>query len=440
MAGIELKPLPHREAIEYFRSKGFAPQIQRFHHLDTFREEHARNWVVAKAMRDDVSRAIREEFDRAQAEGRTLAQFQADLAPRLKDLGWWGKSLQPDPVTGELTEVQLGSMRRLRVIFDTNMRTAHAAGHWSRIQRTKRAFPYLQYIQIDRPTKRHDHARFHGKIWHVDDPIWRRIYPPNGYFCGCTVRQLTEGQILREGLTVSEPMDLEEEAWTNKRTGEVFQVPKGINPGFDANPGAAWLDLGEAWPAMTPDLSPEVKNAHKAVIEGLRLKRVGDGRETLVITDADGNPVSQRTALPDKPGAVDLDGMTIPTAPHLLHSHMSEDAFSTDDLNTLFNTAGQSITAITPGGSIWRAARVSEEPVRYFLGEYSAAFGEAGLWPELNGKPAAPELFYHARMLWLENEGILTYHFHMSARVRQIMDADAELLSRMINVRPARRP
>lgn len=438
MAGIELKPLPHREAIEYFRSKGFAPQIQRFHHLDTFREGHARDWVVAKAMRDDVSQAIRKDVDRMLAEGRTLQQFQEDLAPRLKDMGWWGQSVERDPVTGELQEVQLGSMRRLRVIFDTNMRTAHAAGHWARIQRTKRAFPYLQYIQIERPTKRHDHARFHLKIWHVDDPIWLRIYPPNGYFCGCTVRQLTEGQMRREGLTVSPPMDLEEEAWTNKRTGEVFQVPKGVNPGFDTNPGAAWLDLGEDWDRMTPDLPEAERASERGIVEGLRLRRVGDGRETLVIADRDGVPVSQRTAEPDRPDMVSLDGMTIPPVPRFLHSHLSETSLSTDDLFTLFDEAGSSITAITPGGSIWRAVPVPGQSVRPLIAEFSSLLPE--FRPELEGREGAPEVFYHARMLWLEKEGVLTYHFRMSERVRQFMVRDADLISRMINARPARRP
>ncbi len=155
MARIDLEPLPHREAIEYFRSKGYAHELQRFHHLDHFREDHARNWVVAKAMQDDVARAIREAFETALTEGQPLAAFQEGLAPRLQQLGWWGRAEMEDPVTGETEEVQLGSMRRLRVIFDTNMRTAHAAGHWAAIQRTKTAFPYLHYIQIQRPTKRH---------------------------------------------------------------------------------------------------------------------------------------------------------------------------------------------------------------------------------------------------------------------------------------------
>ncbi|MCL4065918.1 phage minor head protein [Pseudomonas sp. GX19020] len=433
MAGIELKPLHHREAIEYFRSKGFAPQLQRFHHLDTFREEHARNWVVAKAMRDDVSQAIRAEVDRALAEGRTLAQFQEDLAPRLKELGWWGKSLETDPLTGELTEVQLGSMRRLRVIFDTNMRTAHAAGHWARIQRTKRAFPYLQYIQIERPTKRHDHARFHGKIWHVDDPIWQRIYPPNGYFCGCTVRQLTEGQMQREGLTVSPPMDLDEQPWTNKRTGEVFQVPKGVNPGFDSNPGAAWLDLGKDWEEMTPDISSGARASGRGTIEGLRLRRLGDGRETLVVADSDGVPVSQRTADPASPDLIPVDGMRVPATPHFLRSHISEASLASDDLSAMAEFRASSFTAISPGGSIWRAVRNPDADIASGLAEFSSIIPE--FKSELRAIEDPDLLFSHARMLWLENEGILTYHFRMSERVRQIMDADADLLSRMINAR-----
>ncbi|KAA8605892.1 phage head morphogenesis protein, partial [Salipiger aestuarii] len=222
---ITLEPLPPRDAIAFWRSKGLAPQLNRFDYRDHWREEHARDFVVAKAMRDDVLETIRAAFDRSLSEGRTLAQFQADLKPELVKAGWWGRAIMDDPLTGETQDVRLGSMRRLRTIFDTNMRTAYAAGHWARIERTKKAFPYLHYIQIERPSKRHDHERYNDRIWRVDDPIWRRIYPPNGYFCGCTVIQRTEGWMKRNGRSVSDPIDLEEQPWTNKRTGETQLVP-----------------------------------------------------------------------------------------------------------------------------------------------------------------------------------------------------------------------
>lgn len=435
MASFDLKPLPHGEAIAYFRSKGFAAQLQRFHHLDHFREEHARDFVVAKAMRDDVLKVIREEVDRALAEGRPVAEAAADLAPRLKELGWWGKAIDRDPQTGELLEVQLGSMRRLRTILDTNMRTAHAAGHWARIQRTKRAFPYLEYVQIERPSKRHDHARFHGHIWPVDDPVWLRIYPPNGFFCGCTVVQRTEGQLRRAGKAVSPPMDLDEEPWINKRTGEAFDVPKGVHPGFDANPGAAWLDLADAWDSVTPDLTPERRISEGGILQALRLRRVGDGRETLVITNAASNPVAMRSAEFETPARVSLAGLDIPPGASFIHSHVTEGSLSAEDLMTLYRHAGHAITAVTPGGSIWRAVRLPGADIRVASGRFTAT-ALARFRDELRTIPQASELFAHARMLWLEKQGLIAYHFHMSSQVRQFMDAHAWLLQRLIDALP----
>ena len=128
-----------QEALEYFRAKGFAPPDSRFDYRDWHGASHARGFVVAKAMQDDLLRTLRDAVDKAIAEGRTLEQFRTDLEPELKRQGWWGRKTMTDPATGEQRTVQLGSARRLRVIFDTNMRTSYAVGRWVRIQRTKSA-------------------------------------------------------------------------------------------------------------------------------------------------------------------------------------------------------------------------------------------------------------------------------------------------------------
>lgn len=436
MARIDLEPLPHREAIEYMRSKGYAHELQRFHHLDHFREDHARNWVVAKAVQDDVTRAIRQEFETAFSEGRTLDQFRADLAPRLMAMGWWGKAEMEDSVTGQMEEVRLGSMHRLRTIFDTNMRTAHAAGHWAAIQRTKTSFPYLHYIQIQRRTKRHDHARFHDKIWRVDDPIWLKIYPPNGYFCGCIVIQRTEGWMRRNARTPDEALPLEEEEWTNKRSGETQMIPRGVQPGFDTNPGALWLDIKDNWENMTPDLTPGARMSELGLIEGLRLRRLNDGRESLIITDAQSRPVSMQHAAPDRPSMVSLDGLELPLTPSFLHSHATDASLSADDLDVLFTSRGHAITAVTPGGSLWRATRTHNTDLRPLMGEMGLLISD--FTAELRANENAAEIFMHARLLWLEKKGVITYHWSMSERVRQIMDGNADLIQRLSDVYPAR--
>lgn len=428
MTGIKLEPLPHRDAIEYFQSKGYAPQVQRFHHLDVFREGHARDWVVAKAMQDDVLAAIREEMTRAFAEGRTLAQFQKDLAPRLEALGWWGRKAMKDPLTGETQEVQLGSMRRLRTIFDTNMRTAHAAGHWAAIQRTKASFPYLQYVQIDRPTKRHDHTRFHDRIWRVDDPIWQRIYPPNGFFCGCHVIQRTEGWMTRNKREVDPPPDLEERAWVNKRTGEVFDVPRGIHPGFDANPGAAWLDLQQAWQTVAPELDEPVRAQLRGLGEGLRMRRTNSGVAGLVVTDVRGAALLMKTGKGSDPELRALDDLTIPAGGAILRAPVSEAPPEPGEVLTLFDRNLSASASITVSGAVWRVVKAitqPRDPLALFLAHAQASAQALARLPE----EEAAIVLRHAMMLWLERAGVITYHFHMSQKVRQILDAHATLLA-----------
>lgn len=126
-----------KEALDYFRAKGFKIG---FDYRDVWREEHTAAFTVAKAMEFDLLADIRTAVDQALANGETFQQFKKRLTPLLVE-GWWGQQEMMDPETGELKPVQLGSPRRLRVIYDTNLRTARAAGQWQRIQESKRACP-----------------------------------------------------------------------------------------------------------------------------------------------------------------------------------------------------------------------------------------------------------------------------------------------------------
>jgi len=240
---IGLQALPPQDALAFFRSKGLAPPDQRFDFRDVWRNEHARAFVVAKAMRTDVLETLRNAVDDALANGQDLRQFTEALEPELKRLGWWGRKMVRDPMTGALEKVQLGSNRRLSVIFDANMRAAHAAGKWARIQRVKRSFPYLRYVQIQRETKRPDHVIYHQIIRQVDDPIWARIYPPNGWRCGCTIQQLSQRQLDKRGYKVTGDFVLQERGVLNKRTGEIEPTALGVDPAWDGNPGMIWAGM-----------------------------------------------------------------------------------------------------------------------------------------------------------------------------------------------------
>lgn len=236
----ELKPLPPREAIDAFAAKGYA-LAPSFSWKDRFQEDHAAGFTVAKAMSADVLQTIHDGIADALAEGKTLRQFRAELEPKLAAAGWWGQKPMTDPKTGETRLVQLGSPRRLKLIFDVNVRQAHAAGQWARMQRVKGARPYVLYSALLDERTRPEHRAWHGTVVHIDDPWLETHTPMNGWRCRCAIRQLSAREVQRRGLRVVKPPPGRTRRWTNDRTGITYEVPEGIDPGFASNPGRAAL-------------------------------------------------------------------------------------------------------------------------------------------------------------------------------------------------------
>lgn len=238
---LEMRPLPPEEAVAYFKAKGYQlPATWAWQ--DMWQEAHATAFTVAKSAGFDILGDVHGQVLKSLEQGQTFRDFQRELTPLLQAKGWWGRKELPDPATGEVREVQLGSPRRLRTIYDVNLRTAHASGAWARVQRTKDRRPFLRYVAIlDRRT-RPDHRGWHGVVLPADDPWWDTHYPPNGWRCRCTVQQLGQRDMDRYGYTVSEAPPRPMLPWENPRTGERVMVPKGIDPGWAYNPGKAALE------------------------------------------------------------------------------------------------------------------------------------------------------------------------------------------------------
>ncbi|WP_254591800.1 phage minor head protein [Candidatus Williamhamiltonella defendens] len=225
-------PPPPKEALAYLRAKGYKIA---WDYRDLSKEEHVRAFTVAKAMTQELLMEIRQAVDAALAEGKTFKQFQDELEPLLGKRGWLGKVLMEDGAM-----VELGTPRRLKIIYDTHMRTARAAGQWVRIERNKAALPYLRYGLGPSREHRLQHVQWEGLILPVDAPFWDTHLPPNGWGCRCRVRQMTERQASQRG-GVSEAPEQKTTLWENRRTGKVEEVPVGIDPGWNVHPGKARL-------------------------------------------------------------------------------------------------------------------------------------------------------------------------------------------------------
>jgi SPP1 gp7 family putative phage head morphogenesis protein len=115
------------------------------------------------------------------------SDFVALMLPVLRDKGW----------LPALDDEALG--RRLRLIYDTNLRTSQAVGKWRGAQRTKQYLPYFRYSAVMDRRTRPSHAALHGVIRPVDDAFWNEAFPPCGFGCRCVVQQMSRSQAARLG-------------------------------------------------------------------------------------------------------------------------------------------------------------------------------------------------------------------------------------------------
>lgn len=231
-------PVP-REVTDYFAQKSLKPA---FSWQDVWGQEHAYAFTVAKAVETELLTSFRETILKSLQAGEGFESWKARILPELMRLGWFGPRTVSDP-TGQWKDrkVNFAAPYRLQTTFWANVRTARAAGQWDRIQRTKEGLPFLLYVRTTSAEPREEHLGWVGIILPVDHPFWQTHFPPNGWNCKCSVRQLTRREaerLLREPGYTDDPGDFTAATtFVNRRTGEVSKVPIGIDPGWGTNPG-----------------------------------------------------------------------------------------------------------------------------------------------------------------------------------------------------------
>lgn len=241
----QLVTLPPEDAIAFLDAKGYRTSVR---YTDTWQDEHASAFTVAKVAKIDLLREIHVSLIDAMASGQTFEAWQADLRPRLRDAGWLGRVVNPE-LTGTDEPVMVGP-RRLRVIYDTNLRMARATALWGRIWASRETLPFLRYSAVMDSRTRPQHRAWHDIVLPVEHPFWQTHFPPNGWNCRCTVVQLNERTLARRGLSITSQAQLDARGFgappvpfwrkgSDGQPGQMEQVPRGIDPGFAYNPGTA---------------------------------------------------------------------------------------------------------------------------------------------------------------------------------------------------------
>ncbi len=115
---------------------------------------------------------IRDELAATLHQGATPAQFKATAAKLTSAAG-----------------VQELNAFTLDTVFTTNMQKAYSLGRYEQLKEpaVMDALPFWEYMTVGDDRVRPEHAVLDGFQALNNDPVWNKIYPPNGFNCRCTV-------------------------------------------------------------------------------------------------------------------------------------------------------------------------------------------------------------------------------------------------------------
>lgn len=186
--------------IEYIRSK--QPEIH-FDYDEIMHATHHRVFTVAKITKIDLLSDIQESLAHAAKNGLGFKEWKKNILPTLAKKGWLGNVSVRNPKNGETKEIYVGS-RRLKNIYNTNMRVAYSASRYE-TQMDSDA-EYFRYVAVIDGRTRAEHRALHGLILPKHDKFWDTHYPPNAWNCRCQVRSYTKQELENKGWETSGSM------------------------------------------------------------------------------------------------------------------------------------------------------------------------------------------------------------------------------------------
>lgn len=173
--------LPPERAVQYLEGLGVEITWDWREQLASIRR---RAFTVAKVTSAGLLQTMLQELRRGQAEGKGYKEWAREVQTVLEKKGY--------------AKREDGKAWRLDTIYRTNMQTAYQAGRHTQMRESSR-FEYWEYRAVGDKRSRKEHLELDGLILHRDHPMWKRIFPPNGFGCRCSVTALTLRQALAKG-------------------------------------------------------------------------------------------------------------------------------------------------------------------------------------------------------------------------------------------------
>lgn len=241
-AEVKFEPLQNKAAIAFFKRK--IPGLTRAWD-DWIAPVHSHSFTIAGGMSIDFLTDMQGAIAKALETGTGYREFLADFDHIVAKHGWSYK----------------GSRGwRSRVIFNTNMRSARMAARWKMFQQNKDVAPFLEYLHGNSKHPRKEHLLWDHTVLPIDDSFWDTHYPKNGWGCTCDVVAHSAMSLKRKGKSVTPAPEIKRsDRIVNGKT--YYNVPEGLDVGWDNNVGQAWLAPEVALGKKLASLPPQIATA-----------------------------------------------------------------------------------------------------------------------------------------------------------------------------------
>jgi uncharacterized protein with gpF-like domain len=206
-------PLP-KEAIKYLEKKKI--KVKTRHEL-MWNGEHQVAFTVAEMLQAALLEDVKVSLEKALKSGQTFEAWQKSTVTKFVRDRHWVSARGSVPIK-----------ERMRVVYDTNLRTAYSHGSLERKQRNVDVLPYWQWVRGPSRVPRPEHQAYWSMVLPATDKFWQAYYPPCEYGCKCRVIPVTAARARAVGVSASP--DITTTTWRSGKTTR--RVPRGVHPSF----------------------------------------------------------------------------------------------------------------------------------------------------------------------------------------------------------------
>lgn len=177
---------PWQDAIDAFRSRGIMSDSE----LSTLLRDYATQSQESQAlMLERVQTRVHALLTDALQHEQTFGEFASALEGAAPGLG-----------------ISTADDGYLQTLFRTSVQSAYGAGRFKSFMdpAVQEARPFVQYRTVGDARVRPEHAILDRTVYRIDDPVWFRIAPPNGFSCRCACTSLSREEA--DGLHVRDSL------------------------------------------------------------------------------------------------------------------------------------------------------------------------------------------------------------------------------------------